>query len=314
VLHCLYARFWHKILFDLGHVSTPEPFGRLFHQGLITSYAFQRADRSLVPTDQVSEVKEGEFVETATGQKVTQIVAKMSKSLKNVVNPDDVIADYGADTFRLYEMYMGPLEASKPWNTRDIVGVFRFLQRAWRLAVDEQTGEVLAAANADAKIERLLHRTIHKVGEDIEKLSFNTAIAAMIELVNAATRPTGLADPTQGGMTRDQLGRFARILWPFAPHFADELGARLGLHPAGGAGFFESSWPNYDPAMLVDDEIEMPVQIQGKIKARLMIPTKADAAAVEALALAHPDVVAAIAGRAVKKVVVVPGRMVNIVV
>ena len=314
VLHCLYARFWHKMLFDLGHVSTPEPFGKLFHQGLITSYAFQRADKSLVPTDQVSEVKEGEFVETATGQKVTQIVAKMSKSLKNVVNPDDVIVEYGADTFRLYEMYMGPLEASKPWNTRDIVGVFRFLQRAWRLAIDEKSGEVLAAAQPDAKIERLLHRTIHKVGDDIEKLSFNTAIAAMIELVNAATRPTGLTDPSQGGMTREQLARFARVLWPFAPHFADELGARLGLHPAGGAGFFGSTWPAYDSAMLVDDEIEMPVQIQGKIKARLMVPAKADAAAIEALALAHADVVAAIAGRAVKKVVVVPGRMVNIVI
>ena len=314
VLHCLYARFWHKMLFDFGVVSTPEPFGKLFHQGLITSYAFQRADKSLVPTDQVTEVREGEFVETATGEKVAQIVAKMSKSLKNVVNPDDVIADYGADTFRLYEMYMGPLEASKPWNTRDIVGVFRFLQRAWRLAVDERTGEVLVAAKADPKIEKLLHRTIHKVGEDIEKLSFNTAIAAMIELVNAATRPTGMADPTQGGMTREQLERFARILWPFAPHFADELGARLGAVSMESGGFFGSSWPSHDPALLVDDEIEMPVQIQGKIKARLMVPAKADAAVVEALALAHAEVVAAIAGRPVKKVVVVPGRMVNIVV
>ncbi|MFM2163803.1 MAG: hypothetical protein RL325_240 [Planctomycetota bacterium] len=314
VLHCLYARFWHKMLFDFGVVSTPEPFGKLFHQGLITSYAFQRADRSLVPTDQVTEVKEGEFIETATGEKVAQIVAKMSKSLKNVVNPDDVIAEYGADTFRLYEMYMGPLEASKPWNTRDIVGVFRFLQRAWRLAVDERTGEVLAAAQPDQKIEKLLHRTIHKVAEDIEKLSFNTAIAAMIELVNAATRPTGMADPAQGGMTRDQLERFARILWPFAPHFADELGARLGVVSMKSGGFYGSSWPDCDPAMLVDDEIEIPVQIQGKIKARLMVPAKADPSSIESLVLAHPEVVASIAGRPVKKVVVVPGRMVNIVV
>ncbi|MBI1304845.1 MAG: leucine--tRNA ligase [Phycisphaera sp.] len=318
VLHCLYARFWHKMLFDLGHVSTPEPFGKLFHQGLITSYAFQRADRSLVPTDQVTEVKEGEFVETATGEKVTQIVAKMSKSLKNVVNPDEVIADYGADTFRLYEMYMGPLEASKPWNTRDIVGVFRFLQRAWRLAVDERTGELLLAANADAKLEKLLHRTIHKVGDDIEKLSFNTAIAAMIEFVNAATRPQSMTDPTQGGLTRDQLAHFATILWPFAPHIADEIGAKLGLSGTTAEGVRISiatqPWPAVDPMKLVDDEVEMPVQIQGKIKARLMVPAKADAAAVEALALAHADVVAAIAGRPVKKVVVVPGRMVNIVV
>jgi leucyl-tRNA synthetase len=318
VLHCLYARFWHKILFDLGHVSTPEPFGKLFHQGMITSYAFQRADKSLVPTDQVTEVSEGEFVETATGQKVAQIVAKMSKSLKNVINPDDVIADYGADTFRLYEMYMGPLEASKPWNTRDIIGVFRFLQRAWRLAVDERTGELLLAANADAKIEKLLHRTIHKVADDIERLSFNTAIAAMIEFVNAATRPQSLTDPTQGGLTRDQLARFATILWPFAPHIADEIGSKLGIsattHEAMRVSLANEPWPAVDPMKLVDDEVEMPVQIQGKIKARLMVPAKADAAAVEALALAHADVVAAIAGRAVKKVVVVPGRMVNIVV
>jgi leucyl-tRNA synthetase len=318
VLHCLYARFWHKMLFDLGHVSTPEPFGKLFHQGMITSYAFQRADKSLVPTDQVTEVKEGEFIETATGAKVAQIVAKMSKSLKNVINPDEVIADYGADTFRLYEMYMGPLEASKPWNTRDIVGVFRFLQRAWRLAVDERTGELLLAANADAKLEKLLHRTIHKVGDDIEKLSFNTAIAAMIEFVNAATRPQSMADPTQGGLARDQLARFATILWPFAPHIADEIGAKLGISGTTPEGVRISiatqPWPAVDPAMLVDDEVEMPVQIQGKIKARLMVPAKADAAAIEALALSHADVVAAIAGRAVKKVVVVPGRMVNIVV
>ncbi len=314
VLHLLYARFWHKMLFDLGHVSTPEPMGKLFHQGLITSYAYQRADKTLVPNDQVEERGEGNFVEIATGAKVAQIVAKMSKSLKNVVNPDDVIAEYGADTFRLYEMYMGPLEASKPWNTRDIVGVFRFLQRAWRLAVDERTGELLCAASADPKIEKLLHRTIHKVGEDIERLSFNTAIAAMIELVNAATRPTGMTDPAQGGMTRDQLERFARILWPFAPHFADELGSKLGVKGGLNGGFYASAWPSHDAALLVDDEVEMPVQIQGKIKARLMVPTKADAAAVEALALAHADVIAAIAGRPVKKVVVVPGRMVNIVV
>ncbi|MFM7053072.1 MAG: class I tRNA ligase family protein, partial [Planctomycetota bacterium] len=183
---------------------------------------------------------------------------------------------------------------------------------------DERTGEVLAAAAPDPKLERLLHRTIHKVGEDIEKLSFNTAIAAMIELVNAATRPTGMPDPTQGGLTRDQLLRFAKILWPFAPHLADELGARLGVTGTTPEGvrvsLFGQAWPAHDPAMLVDDEVEMPVQIQGKIKARLMVPAKADAAAVEALALAHADVAAAIAGRPVKKVVVVPGRMVNIVV
>jgi leucyl-tRNA synthetase len=308
VLHLLYARFWHKMLFDMGLVSTPEPMGRLFHQGLITSHAYQRADKTLVPIDEVEE-RDGSFIETKSGEKVVQIVAKMSKSLRNVVNPDDIIAEYGADTFRLYEMYMGPLEASKPWNTRDIVGVFRFLQRSWRLAIDERTGEVLCAAQPDAKVERILHRTIHKVAEDIERLSFNTAIAAMIELVNAATRPTGLVDPSQGGMTRDQLERFSRILWPFAPHIADEIAARLGVQ----GGLYESRWPMHDPAMLVDDEVEIPVQIQGKVKARINVPTKADTASIEALALAHEDVIAALAGRPVKKIVVVPGRMVNIV-
>lgn len=309
VLHLLYARFWHKMLFDMGLVSTPEPMGRLFHQGLITSHAYQRVDKTLVPIDEVEE-RDGSFIETKSGEKVVQIVAKMSKSLRNVVNPDDIIAEYGADTFRLYEMYMGPLEASKPWNTRDIVGVFRFLQRSWRLAIDERTGEVLCAAQPDAKVERILHRTIHKVAEDIERLSFNTAIAAMIELVNAATRPTGLVDPSQGGMTRDQLERFSRILWPFAPHIADEIAARLGVQ----GGLYESRWPMHDPAMLVDDEVEIPVQIQGKVKARINVPTKADTASIEALALAHEDVIAALAGRPVKKIVVVPGRMVNIVI
>ncbi len=310
VLHLLYARFWHKLLFDLGHVSTPEPMGRLFHQGMITSFAYQRADKSLVPIDEVEERGEGEFVETATGDKVVQIVAKMSKSLRNVVNPDDVIDEYGADTFRLYEMYMGPLEASKPWNTRDIVGVFRFLQRAWRLAIDERTGEPLCAAAPDPAIEKLLHKTIAKVGEDIERLAFNTAIAALIELVNAATRPTGMPDPTQGGMTRDQLERFARILWPFAPHAADEIAARLGVE----GGLHRAAWPDFDPAMLVEDDIELPVQIRGKLRARITVPAKATPAEIETLALADERVQPHLEGKTPKKVIVVPGRMVNIVV
>ena len=310
VLHLLYARFWHKMLFDLGLVSTPEPMGKLFHQGMITSFAYQRADKSLVPVDQVEEQGEGRFVETATGEVVVQIAAKMSKSLRNVVNPDEVIAEYGADTFRLYEMYMGPLEASKPWNTRDIVGVFRFLQRVWRLAIDERSGEPLCAANPDPAIEKLLHKTIAKVGEDIERLAFNTAIAAMIELVNAATRPTGMPDPAAGGMTRDQLERFARILWPFAPHIADEIAARLGVE----GGLHRSTWPAFDPSLLVEDEIEIPVQVQGKLRARIKVPAKASAAEIEAVALSDPGVAPHLAGKPPKKVIVVPGRMVNVVV
>jgi leucyl-tRNA synthetase len=204
---------------------------------------------------------------------------------------------------------MGPLDASKPWNTRDIAGPFRFLQRLWRLAVDERSGATLLAAKADPAIERQLHRTIHKVGEAIERLSFNTAIAAMIELVNAATRPTAMTDPTQGGLTRDQLERLLRILSPFAPHVAEELWGRLG----NATPLSREPWPSFDAAMLVDDEIEIPVQVQGKLKARIKVPAKADAADIERLALADPAVAAALGGKPIKKAIVVPGRMVNLV-
>ena len=307
VLHLLYARFWHKVLFDLGHVGTPEPFGKLFHQGMLTAYAYQREDGSLVAVDQVEERDDGHH--ECGGGPVTQVIAKMSKSLRNVINPDDVIAEYGADTFRLYEMSMGPLEASKPWNTRDIAGVHRFLQRAWRLAVDERTGALLFARQADPVIERVLHRTVHKVTGDIDRLAFNTAIASMIEFVNAATRPQEMKDPADGGLTHEQLERFVRILAPFAPHAAEELWAKLG-----GAGFVvHAPWPIADPAMLVDDEVEIAVQLMGKIRARIMVPTKADAAQVESIALGHPDVLPHLAGKSPRKVIVVPGRMVNLV-
>jgi len=318
VLHLLYARFWHKVLFDLGLVSTDEPFARLFHQGLILSHAYQREDRTLVPVDEVEERGEGVFVERATGRPATQIVAKMSKSLRNVINPDDVIAEYGADTFRLYEMYLGPLEAAKPWNPRDITGLYRFLQRAWRLIIDEETGDTRLTDGAHGArsasecpatdspavnaIEKLLHRTIAKVGADAERLAFNTAIAAMIEFVNAAT--------AAGGLTRDQADRFARTLAPFAPHMAEELWARLG-----GRGFVSHApWPEHDEAMLRDDEVEIAVQIAGKVRGKIVVPADADAARIESIALADAKVREAIAGRAVRKVIVVPGRLVNIVV
>jgi len=308
VLHLLYARFWHKVLFDLGEVSTPEPFRTLFHQGMITSWAYQRVDKSLVPIDQVDE-RDGAFFEKGSGERVTQTVAKMSKSLRNVINPDGVVAEYGADTMRLYEMYMGPLEASKPWNTRDIAGVFRFLQRAWRLAVDERTGALLLAAKEDPAIERLLHRTIARVALDTERLAFNTGIAAMIELVNAATRPSEMTDPALGGLTRSQMERFTLILAPYAPHAAEELWAKLGHERS----LAHEPWPTVDPAMLVDDEVEMPVQVQGKIRARLRVPREADAKQIEAMVMADEDVRTHLAGRAIRRVVVVPGRMVNIV-
>jgi leucyl-tRNA synthetase len=301
VLHLLYARFWHEVLYDLGHVKSPEPFKKLFHQGLILSFAYQREDRSLVAVDKVEERGESGYVETETGEPVVQITAKMSKSLRNVINPDDIIAGFGADTFRLYEMYMGPLEASKPWNTRDISGLQRFLQRAWRLVIDENTGALTLADNENAEIEKQLHRTIAKVEGDIERLAFNTGIAALIGLVNAGT--------TSGGLTRSQAERFARVLAPFAPHMAEEIWHRLGLEGC----VTLASWPTYDEAQLRDDSVEIPVQIMGKVRHRMFVPADLDAAGLEQLVLADAKVQELIAGKTVRKVIVVPGKLVNLV-
>lgn len=309
VLHLLYARFWHKMLFDLGEVGTPEPFAKLFHQGMITSFAFERKDGSLIATDGVRE-ESGGWREIATGETVTRVIAKMSKSLKNVVTADEVVEEYGADTLRLYEMYMGPLADSKPWNTRDIAGVFRFLQRVWRLMIDERTGVVIVARNTNADIERQLNRTIHKVAQDIERLAMNTAIASLIELVNLATRPTELKDAADGGLTLDQARRFLCAVAPFAPHIAEELWHRIG----GTTSIALQAWPAVDESQLVDDTIELPVQIQGKVRARVVVPTNASAQQIEALVLVDAKVIEILAGRPAKKVIVVPKRMVNLLV
>jgi len=304
--HLLYARFWQNVLFDLGHVSTPEPFRKLFHQGLITSFAYQRTDKSIVPVDEVKEVSEGSYVEIATGKPVVPIVTKMSKRYKNVINPDDVIAEHGADTCRLYEMYMGPLEATKPWNPRDISGCFRFLQRAWRIAIDEHSGTPKLAASPDPSLEKSLHRLVAKVAADIERMAFNTAIAAMIEFVNAATA----LDKGAGSLTADQLDRFCRALCPFAPHIAEEIRTRIG-NPGPIA---LTPWPVVDAALLTDSEVEIPVSVQGKVRTRITVPTGADAATIEARALADPRIIEFLAGKPIKKVIVVPGKMVNLVV
>ncbi len=303
--HLLYSRFWQNVLFDLGEVSTPEPFHKLVHQGLITSFAYQRPDKTIVPVDEVKEVLDGEkvsHVEIATGKAVAPIVTKMSKRYKNVVNPDDVINEFGADTCRLYEMYMGPLEASKPWNPRDISGCHRFLQRAWRLCVDEKTGALKPVAAADANIEKLLHRMIAKVGADIERLAFNTAIAAMIEFVNAGT--------TAGGLTSQQMSGFALVLGPFAPHMAEELWAKLGNQRL----LCDVAWPTVDESKLKDDQVEIPVQIMGKVRGRVMVAAAADETAARAAVMADAKLVEAMGGKAIKKVIYVPGRMINLLV
>jgi leucyl-tRNA synthetase len=288
------------VLHDLGYVSTSEPFRRLFHQGVITSYAYQRADKSLLPNDEV-EARDDRFFERATGQAVTQVVYKMAKSLKNIVSPDEVIAAYGADTFRLYEMYLGPLEASKPWNTNDTSGMHRFLQRTFRVLIDEDSGELRLRAEPHLETERLLHRTIAKVGQDIEKLAFNTAIAAMIKLINLATG--------EGGFTQHQASRFLRMLGPFAPHLAEELWQRIGEQPP----IALQPWPGFDQSQLRDDEVEIPIAIGGKVRAKMLVPADADAAALERLALSSSRVQELLEGKPIRKVIAVPGKMVNIV-
>ena len=305
--HLLYARFWTNVLFDLGLCPVREPFRRLFHQGMITSFAYQRPDKSLVPADEAEETADGAFVERGRGTPLTQIIAKMSKSLKNVVNPDDVIAQYGADTFRLYEMYMGPLEAGKPWNPRDIVGCFRFLQRVWRNFIDERTGlSRTGDAPADPATLRLLHKTIRGVRRDIESLGLNTAISKLIEFNNHLA--------TLAAVPREVARHFLLLLSPFAPHIADELARRVLDAAAEPASLAAEPFPECNEALAADDLVEIPVQVQGKVRGHVHVAPDAPPAEIEAAALAEPRVAEFLAGRPVKRIVVVPRKMVNIVV
>jgi leucyl-tRNA synthetase len=304
VLHLLYSRFWHKVLYDLGHVSTPEPFHRLFNQGMVLAAAFTDDRGVYVDAHAVEEVGEGQF--TYQGAPVSREFGKMGKSLKNSVSPDDIYADYGADTLRLYEMSTGPLDAERPWNTRDIVGVYRFLQRLWRHLVDEDSGELAVADAAPPdELRRLLHKTIAGVRDDMEGMRFNTAVAKLIELNNAL----GPVVRDAGAAPREVAEAMVLMLAPLAPHVAEELWSRLGHDTT----VVWTDFPQADPTLLVEDEVEIPVQIDGKVRARITVPAGADAATIEAIALADPAVQAALDGREVKRVVVVPGRMVNIV-
>ncbi len=306
VLHLLYARFWHKVLYDCGLVSTLEPFHKLVNQGMVQSFAFRDARGVLVPVDDVDEGAEGSFTRRADGAVVERQVAKMSKALRNVINPDDVIREYGADTLRLYEAFMGPVTASAPWNPRDLPGVHRFLQRAWRLFVPtadegpEIHPQLLQEEAASAEIERALHKTIAKVGSDLEQMGNNTAIAALMEFVNLVTKHAAQ-------WNRAQAQRFLILLEPFAPHFAEELWARLGLTQP----LYQQPWPEHDPALLLSDRIELPVQVNGKLRARVEVDAAADADSIEAAAR---EAAAEHLQGTVRKVVVVPGRMVNFVV
>ena len=300
VLHLLYARFWHKVLFDLGHLSSKEPYHRLFNQGYILAAAFKDEREIYVDAFGVEE-HDGQF--TYQGKPVTREWGKMGKSLKNAVAPDDIYEAYGADTLRLYEMAMGPLDASRPWETRDVVGMYRFLQRVWRNLVDEDTGDLRADLPAlDDATDRVLHKTIDGVRADMDAMRFNTAIAKLIELNNALTKV--------GGCPRDAAEQLVLMLAPLAPHMAEELWRKLGHDDT----VTYRSFPVADPAKLVDDTIELPVQINGKVRSRITVPADADAATIEAAALADDKVQASLAGATPKKVVVVPGRTVSLVV
>ncbi len=304
VLHLLYARFWHKVLYDLGHVSTPEPFQRLYNQGYIQAFAFADSRGSYV---EASEVLERDGVYVHVGQQVERGYGKMGKSLKNVVTPDDIYDEYGADTLRLYEMFMGPLDASRPWNTRDIVGVHRFLQRLWRNCVDESTGETRVRDEpASLEFRRLLHQTIDAVGRDFNELGFNTAIARLFELNNALTR-----EVEAGGVApREVIAPMVLMLAPLAPHVAEELWERIG----NATSLTYEPFPDADPALLIAESVEVPVQINGKVRSKIVVAPNADEATLEAAARGDARIGKQLDGRSVVKTVVVPGRLVNFVV
>jgi len=302
VLHLLYARFWHKVLFDLGHVSSREPYARLFNQGYVLAAAY--TDERSLYVDAKDVVAEADGTFTFAGQPVDREWGKMGKSLKNAVSPEEIYEAYGADTLRLHLMATGPLDASRPWETRDVVGMYRFLQRLWRNVVAESSGEVVVTDDpADDETRRLLHRTIDVVRTEVEGLRFNTAIAKLIELNNHLTK---LAGP----VPREVAEPLVQMVAPFAPHIGEEMWARLGHD----GGITYVAFPVADPALLVDDTVEYPVQVNGKVRGKVTVAADADAATVEAAALAEARVAASLGGATPKKVIVVPGRMVNIVV
>ncbi|KUI48003.1 leucine--tRNA ligase [Mycobacterium sp. GA-1199] len=305
VLHLLYARFWHKVLYDLGHVSSSEPFRRLVNQGYIQAFAYTDSRGAYVPAAEVVERDQKFYWSGPDGEvEVFQEFGKIGKSLKNSVSPDEICDNYGADTLRVYEMSMGPLEASRPWATKDVVGAYRFLQRVWRLVVDEETGANRVADHEaiDEPTLKLLHRTIAGVTDDYTNLRNNTAAAKLIEYTNHLTKEEVTA--------RAALEPLVLMVAPLAPHLAEELWRRLGHDSSLAHGPF----PLADPRYLVEDTVEYPVQVNGKVRGRVTVAADADADALEAAALADEKVQAFINGATPKKVIVVAGRLVNIVV
>jgi leucyl-tRNA synthetase len=303
VLHLLYARFWHKVLYDLGHVSSYEPYRRLYNQGMIQAAAYTDRRGRYVDSHEVVE-RDGAFWHR--DEQVNREFGKMGKSLRNSVTPDEMYGSFGADTLRLYEMFTGPLDQSRPWDTKAVVGVFRLLQRIWRNVVDEETGAVTVSSDPlEPDTERALHRTTDAVREGMEKMRFNVAIAKITELNNHLT-----VRYPDGGVPRDVIEPMVLLLSPLAPHIGEELWSRLGHRDS----LATEPFPVADPALLVDDTVEVPVQVNGKVRARVHVPADADAAAMEAAAREDERVTALLDGATVRKVVTVPGRLVNFVV
>jgi leucyl-tRNA synthetase len=326
VLHLLYSRFWHKVLFDRGHVATPEPFQKLVNQGMILGMVYYRhkdpATGQVVSLDHINkdvkytlervldidvEEREDGPYEKGTDTKLLAVAEKMSKARGNVINPDHVVDEFGADSLRLYEMFMGPLEATKPWSMRGVEGVFRFLNRVWRLLIDDRVEEMKLLASVrdvppSKETLRKLHQTIQKVTEDLDAMRFNTAISAMMELTNQLTR--------EEVRSRSVLNTFVLLLSPFAPHLAEELWRALGHSDT----LAYEPWPAFDPALTKADQIEVPVQINGKLRSKITVPADADVETLRATALADERIRELLAGKTVRKAIVVPGKLVNFVV
>ncbi|MBT1190562.1 leucine--tRNA ligase [Rhodococcus kroppenstedtii] len=301
VLHLLYARFWHKVLFDLGHVSSKEPYRRLYNQGYIQAYAFTDARGVYVPADEVVE-RDGQYF--FQDQPVNREYGKMGKSLKNSVSPDEIFTEYGADTLRVYEMSMGPLDTSRPWATKDVVGAQRFLQRVWRLVVDEETGALRVTEDVPSDDTlRAVNRAIEGVDADYAALRDNTAGAKLIELTNHLTKEY------PAGAPRSAVEPLVLMLAPLAPHIAEELWTLLGHSGSLAHGPF----PVADETWLVDDTVDYPIQVNGKVRSRISVAADASREAVQSAALADEKIVALLNGGQPRKVIVVPGRMVNVV-
>ncbi|MFF3123529.1 leucine--tRNA ligase [Streptomyces sp. NPDC057908] len=300
VLHLLYARFWSKVLHDLGHISSAEPFHKLYNQGMIQAFVYRDSRGIAVPAAEVEE-RDGKFY--YQGEKVSRVLGKMGKSLKNAVTPDEICAEYGADTLRLYEMAMGPLDVSRPWDTRAVVGQYRLLQRLWRNVVDEETGEgTVVDTEPGEETLRALHKAIDGVGQDMAGMRFNTAIAKVTELNNHLTK-------AGGPLSRSVAESLVLLVAPLAPHIAEELWRRLGHTES----VVHQDFPAADPAYVVDETVTCVVQVKGKVKARLEISPSIADEELEALALADPAVVAALDGAGIRKVIVRAPKLVNIV-